>query len=93
MFQGCTSLTRAPELPATTLASNCYRWMFLDCSSLNKIKAMFTTTPGASYTRDWLSGVASSGTFVANSTATWTSSISRSSSTVPEGWTIINATS
>ena len=28
MFQGCTSLTSAPALPATTLATNCYYTMF-----------------------------------------------------------------
>ena len=28
MFLGCTSLTQAPALPATTLASNCYESMF-----------------------------------------------------------------
>lgn len=28
MFNGCTSLTQAPELPATTLASYCYVSMF-----------------------------------------------------------------
>ena len=34
MFHGCTSLTTAPELPATTLAEGCYYWMFWDCTSL-----------------------------------------------------------
>ena len=28
MFNGCTSLTKAPELPATTLATSCYNEMF-----------------------------------------------------------------
>lgn len=28
MFYGCTGLTTAPELPATTLANNCYENMF-----------------------------------------------------------------
>ena len=32
MFDGCTGLTTAPELPATTLSSGCYAWMFEDCS-------------------------------------------------------------
>ena len=32
MFNGCTSLTTAPELPATTLASSCYSDMFNGCS-------------------------------------------------------------
>ena len=34
MFCGCTSLTQAPTLPATTLASNCYYSMFSGCTSL-----------------------------------------------------------
>ena len=34
LFRGCTSLTTAPELPATTLNQYCYRDMFYNCSSL-----------------------------------------------------------
>lgn len=34
MFRGCSSLLTAPELPATTLAKNCYHGMFRGCSSL-----------------------------------------------------------
>ncbi len=34
LFRGCESLTSAPELPATTLASSCYRGMFYICTSL-----------------------------------------------------------
>jgi len=34
MFSGCTSLTTAPELPATVLASGCYKFMFSRCTSL-----------------------------------------------------------
>ena len=34
MFYGCTSLTTAPGLPATTLASNCYANMFYGCTGL-----------------------------------------------------------
>ena len=34
MFANCTSLTQAPELPATTLAEDCYDQMFQDCTSL-----------------------------------------------------------
>ena len=36
MFIRCSSLTTAPELPATTLASYCYYHMFYYCSSLIK---------------------------------------------------------
>ena len=88
MFYGCTSLTTAPELPATTLIYYCYKYMFYGCSKLNYVKANFTTEPSNDYTENWLSGVASTGTFVANPSATWPSSITRGPSTVPAGWTI-----
>ena len=44
MFYGCTSLTQAPALPATTLASYCYMQMFYGCSSLTKAPALPATT-------------------------------------------------
>ena len=34
LFYDCTSLTKAPELPATTLAQSCYNGMFDGCESL-----------------------------------------------------------
>lgn len=34
MFEGCSSLTTAPELPATTLSTYCYTNMFRGCTSL-----------------------------------------------------------
>ena len=34
LFKDCTSLTKAPRLPATTLANNCYCSMFQGCTSL-----------------------------------------------------------
>ena len=89
MFRGCTSLTTAPELPATELTDNCYIGMFKNCTKLNYVKANFTTTPSSTYTNGWLDGVASTGTFVPNPDATWPSTIERNSSTVPEGWTIL----
>ena len=36
MFNGCTSLATAPELPATTLTYNCYFRMFNGCTSLTQ---------------------------------------------------------
>lgn len=88
MFQGCTSLTTAPDLPALTLANQCYHYMFYNCSNLNYIKAMFTTTPSSTYTNYWVSGVAANGTFVKNSSATWTTT---GVNAVPNGWTIQTA--
>ena len=34
LFEGCSSLTIPPQLPATTLAQYCYSWMFISCSNL-----------------------------------------------------------
>ena len=36
LFKNCTSLTQAPELPATTLANFCYSHMFSGCTSLTQ---------------------------------------------------------
>ena len=87
MFSGCTSLTTAPKLPALTLTDKCYSFMFQNCSSLNYIKAMFTTTPGTSYTSNWVNGVAASGTFVKNSAAQWNVT---GVNGIPSGWTVQN---
>lgn len=90
MFNGCTNLTTAPELPATILAKYCYESMFYNCSKLNYIKAMFTTAPGTSYTYNWVRNVAKSGTYVKNSTATYTTT---GRSAIPSGWTVTTASS
>ena len=88
MFKGCTSLEKAPELPATTLVNGCYNEMFYGCSSLNYIQALFTTTPSNTYTKDWVNGVAATGTFVKNAEATWNVS---GVNGIPTGWTIETA--
>ena len=44
MFYGCTSLTTAPELPATTLADHCYDNMFYWCSLLTTAPELPATT-------------------------------------------------
>ena len=44
MFQGCTSLTTAPSLPATTLANYCYSNMFSGCTSLTTAPSLPATT-------------------------------------------------
>lgn len=90
MFSGCTSLTTAPELPATTLSNGCYFYMFVGCTSLNYVKCLATDITARNSTSNWLNGVASSGTFVKNSSM---SSWPRGSSGIPENWSIQNATS
>lgn len=44
MFQNCTSLTSAPELPATTLANYCYNSIFKGCTSLTAAPELPATT-------------------------------------------------
>ena len=85
MFTNCKSLVNAPELPATTLAYMCYSHMFYGCTKLNYIKALFTTTPGSSYTSNWVSGVSSTGTFVKSKDATWDVT---GNDGIPIGWTV-----
>lgn len=88
MFMGCSGLTTAPVLSATTLASNCYQYMFYNCTSLNYIKCLATDISASNCTKDWVSGVASSGTFVKNSSMTgW----SRNTSGIPSNWTVQDA--
>lgn len=88
MFNRCTGLTTAPELPAMTLVNDCYSNMFNSCTNLAYIKAMFTTTPGNSYTSNWINGVKATGTFVKNSAATWNVT---GNNGVPTGWTVETA--
>ena len=88
MFHGCTSLTDAPELNAKTLVDTCYGGMFQNCSSLSSITATFNTTPGSGYTTNWVSGVASAGTFTMGSTATWDPEENRGVHGIPDDWTV-----
>ena len=44
LFYGCTALTSAPDLPATTLANECYYGMFADCTSLASAPELKATT-------------------------------------------------
>lgn len=90
MFIGCSNLTTPPDLPATALVSNCYTDMFKNCTKLNYIKAMFTTKPSDTYTKDWVNGVAASGTFVKNRAASWSVT---GTNGIPSGWTVQTASS
>lgn len=113
MFSWCTMLTKAPQLPATTLAkgvywymfekcaiteapellaehlvAECYGDMFTGCTSLNYIKCMAIDGFGTSKCKEnWVSGVASSGTFVKDSGVsvdTWT----RGNNGIPTNWLV-----
>ena len=51
MFNGCTSLISAPELPATSLSNSCYNYMFYGCTSLVNVPSILpaTTLPHSCY--------------------------------------------
>lgn len=51
---------------------------------------MFTTTPSTTYTSNWVQGVAASGTFIKNSSATWNVT---GDNGIPTGWTVQTASS
>ena len=59
MFNGCTSLTQAPALPATTLANSCYQSMFQGCTSLTQAPALPATTLANSCYRSMFNGCTS----------------------------------
>ena len=98
MFRGCTALTTAPELPATHLAdgngdnaNGCYAYMFMDCSSLNRIKVAFTEWESSAQTQNlycslWVQGVAASGTFECPSALPVQMGVSH----IPTGWLVVN---
>ena len=87
LFNGCTALTSAPELPSNTLTASCYRQMFYQCSHLNYIKCLATNISASNCTQGWVNGVASSGTFVkSKSMNSWTTG----NNGIPTGWTAYN---
>ena len=88
MFNGCTSLTTAPALPATRLTNFCYYNMFGGCTRLNYIKCLATNISASNCTINWVSNVASTGTFVKKASMTgWPTGTSG----IPQGWTVQDA--
>lgn len=91
MFRGCTKLKTGATLNALTISSYSYQNLYYGCSVLEYIKAMFTTTPSDTYTKNWVYGVptGSTGTFVKNSAAEWANTFGVSA--IPNGWTVQTA--
>ena len=93
MFSGCTSLTAAPELPATTLVDHCYYEMFQNCTNLRNIIMLATNISASACLSNWVSGVASIGTFTKAASliqGSETGQIPTGTSGIPEGWTVVN---
>ena len=83
LFNGCTSLTKPPALPATTLSQGCYNSLFGGCTSLAEVCTAATATATGAFT-NWLNGVSASGTVYAN--PDFTGLPADSASGVPSGW-------
>jgi hypothetical protein len=88
MFNGCVSLVSAPQLPATTLTESCYYYMFNGCTSLNSVTIYANDVSARNCLSDWLSNVASTGTFHNLGNASYTKN---STSGIPKGWTIVKS--
>ena len=56
MFEGCTNLTAAPALPATSVMAASYRKMFKDCKSLLSCPDLPATSLGTNCYQDMFNG-------------------------------------
>ncbi len=84
LFKNCTSLVKAPSLTATTLANNCYKSMFANCSNLTDVEVSFIDWADKKYTDQWMDGVAANGTFRCQALLPEITG----SGYIPEGWRI-----
>lgn len=85
MFSGCTSLTSSPSLKIQTLGKQGYYQLFYGCKNLNKIEMLATDVSATGCLSSWVNGVASAGTFIKSSTATWNIT---GVDGIPSGWTV-----
>lgn len=87
MFNLCSLLEEAPPLPALTLGKYSYFYMFAGCTMLRQVVCLATDMSAMSCLSNWLYGVATSGVFVKNPSATWKLG---TASGVPSGWTLMD---
>lgn len=87
MYNGCSILREGPKLPALKLVSSCYTYLYKNCYRINRIHAMFLTSPSSTYTKEWVINVPSSGTFIKNVDASWNNIFG--TSYIPNGWDVI----
>jgi hypothetical protein len=89
LFNSMSNLYNHPALtfalPATTLVSGCYNYMFYGCSNLRSVVCLATTNINTNTCRNWLNGVAATGTFTKAAGVTWTTGASG----IPTDWTIV----
>ncbi len=88
MFTRCTSLTESPYLlHVTSIGTNAMNYMFSGCTSLSVAYAPTPSSWETNKMRDWLYGVANSGTLFAEQSIA-ASIPTSSTSGVPSGWRI-----
>ena len=91
LFNNCTVLTSAPELPATKLAPSCYYYMFKGCTGLKEVTikaekaADGVTIDGA--LSWWLASVASNGAIHCTEAFYTTLKDLDKATILPSGWT------
>ncbi len=87
MFKQCTSLIDTPKIPQASMGTHCYEEMFYGCTSLQTITCLSTINSNFTwYTKNWVYGVPSGGTFYKNSQMTkWESN---NNNGIPSGWTV-----
>ena len=69
LFKGCTSLTKAPALPATTLSDYCYYYLFDGCKSLKEVRISATKTATGALA-NWLGNACTTGDLYCDPNAT-----------------------
>ena len=83
LFKGCTSLTKAPALPATTLSDYCYYYLFEGCTSLKEVR-ISATKKATGALANWLANASATGDLYCDPNANiFPSGISG----IPSGWT------
>ena len=60
MFNGCTALTQAPELKASTIKTSCYSYMFDGCSNLSSVTMLAEDVSVKNYLMQWLENAGTS---------------------------------
>ena len=91
MFSGCTSMTTAPEIQITDITggASCLNQMFYGCSSLSAITIHEGSNwDGRMFSRNWVTGVAASGTFTMPASLDGMIPLDDDSG-VPTGWTVV----
>ena len=77
-------ITKAPVIPASTLAVESCAGMFRGCYNLTWVKCLATTHSASDCTYEWLKNVSSTGTFIKKTGVSWSSGASG----IPSGWTV-----